>query len=630
MKRIYTNLFYILMVLLAFNACSPDEYTHPSEEGLPLVSAISDSDVSIIVNDETNEVSFSVATPEGCMPFWTVEKNNHKGDSYSTRNSFSDIYANAGTYTIELKLVNANGISDGAITKSFTVTNSLVDFTAYINMLKNKSWRIYSEIDAHLACGESGTDGTGWWSASPGEKEGTGLYDSRISFDEDMNYTFDPGESGNVFVNAGSTLLGTSPDEQDFDVAVEAKTSNYKFEVDGDDVYLVLDKEALFPYIASDGLYEAPRYKITSISGTQMNLLSDDGNIAWQYILTSSDATGPGGYDPDSEYNMWTKADVTTTFWFADANWTQIDDPGFTSDGNKYVITMPNATVSQWQAQCIFSTDITTNSATNYDFSLLLNSSKDCSGVTVKLVDSENDGIFYFVDQVDLKAYEDYVFIKTDMLGLDMDNVKLVLDFGGNEANTEVTISRCVLKDHSFDDGTVIEDPDDDDDTDWDVNSKNNLWNSMTYTNFFFYADENWAAYDQEPGFEDDNKTYTITLPYATVSQWQAQVHFKTDMSADANTNYDFSCTLNSNQDLTGVTIKVVQTDGDDGTDNSGNAFFIERVNLSAYTDYVFKMPAKSTEQAMDRVSLVFDFGGNPENTVVTVSNVIFQKTLSE
>jgi len=629
MKRIYINLFYILLVLIAFNACSPDEYTHPLEEGLPLVSSISESDINIIVNDETNEVSFSVVTPDGCMPFWTVEKNNHKGDNYSTKTSFSDIYASAGSYTIELKLVNANGISDGSITKEFTVTNSLVDFTSYIAMLKDKNWRIYSEVDAHLACGESGTDGTGWWSATAGEKEGTGFYDSYITFDEDMKYTFNPGESGNVFVNAGSTSLGTSTDGNDFAVAVDSKTSNYKFEVEGDDVYLVLDKESLFPYIASDGLYEIPRYKITSISGTQMNLLSDDGDIAWQYILTSSDAKGPGGYDPDSEYNMWTKAAITPTFWFADANWTQIDDPEFTSEGNKYVITMPNATVSQWQAQCLFSTDMTTNSATNYDFSMLLNSSKDCKGVTVKLVDGDDDGIYYFVDQIDLKAYEDYVYIQTDMTGLDMNNVKLVLDFGGNEANTEVTLSRCVLKDHSFDDGTVIEVPDEDT-TNWDVDSKNNLWNSMTYTNFFFYADENWAAYDEDPGFEDNNETYTITLPYATVSQWQAQVHFKTDLTAEASTNYDFSCTLNSSQDLTGVTVKVVQTDGDDGTDNSGNAFFTKNIDLSAYTDYVFKMPAQSTDIAMDRVSLVFDFGGNTANTVITVSNVIYQKTVSE
>ena len=55
-----------------------------------------------------------------------------------------------------------------------------------------------------------------------------------------------------------------------------------------------------------------------------------------------------------------------------------------------------------------------------------------------------------------MKAYEDYVFYRSDMPGLDIDNVKLVFDFGGNETDTEMTIKNIVVKEHSCDDGTVL------------------------------------------------------------------------------------------------------------------------------------------------------------------------------
>lgn len=48
-------------------------------------------------------------------------------------------------------------------------------------------------------------------------------------------------------------------------------------------------------------------------------------------------------------------------------------------------------------------------------------------------------------------------------------------------------------------------------------------------------------------------------------------------------------------------------------------------MDLTAYEDFVFKMPAIRAAKDMDRVSLVFDFGGNPENTEVTISGIIFK-----
>ena len=60
-----------------------------------------------------------------------------------------------------------------------------------------------------------------------------------------------------------------------------------------------------------------------------------------------------------------------------------------------------------------------------------------------------DDNAFYFVERVDLAAYEYYTFEQTAMPGIDMNNVDFVLDFGSNPDNTEVTVSNIILKESS-------------------------------------------------------------------------------------------------------------------------------------------------------------------------------------
>lgn len=105
----------------------------------------------------------------------------------------------------------------------------------------------------------------------------------------------------------------------------------------------------------------------------------------------------------------------------------------------------------------------------------------------VKLYKKGDDNVLYFAETISLKAYEEYAFIKTNLPGIDMDNVNLVLDFGGNAAGTVVTVSRVVLKEHDCDDGTVIEEPEEDN-VNWLPDSNCNMWKTATYTNFFYYA----------------------------------------------------------------------------------------------------------------------------------------------
>ena len=153
--------------------------------------------------------------------------------------------------------------------------------------------------------------------------------------------------------------------------------------------------------------------------------------------------------------------------------------------------------------------------------------------------------------------------------------------------------------------------------TGFDPNSDFNMWKNVDYNMFFWYA-PGWSQI-ADPGFEANGNDYTITLPEATTDQWQAQVAFKTtNISTSAAHNYDFSCILNSNKDLNGVTVKL----GMDGDDNV--FYFADRIDLKAGEDYIFwksDMPGID----MERVNLFFDFGGCQAGTIVNISNIVLK-----
>lgn len=618
MKKINYILGAFAAVAMSLASCSPEEFDSVDENGLPLAK---DAKVTAIVDQTINQVTFKLEG-NGVYPIWFLTDG---ASPYSTQNGLKKIFSNAGDYEMEYRVGNRNGFSQGIGKVTFHIDNSLVDMTKYTTLLSGKTWRIAKDVQGHIGCGEPGTDGLGWYSAAPNEKEASGLYDDELTFTTDGSYTYSPGADGLVFVNTGCTVMPGNPgDGNDFDAAAEQQTATYTIEGRGNDVYLVLPAQTLFPYVSCDNQYNKPEFRIESITGSELVLVYDDGSIAWHYILTSkADEPTFDGFDPDSEFNMFKGCTFTNSFYYA-PGWGQIADPTITADGNSYTVSLPTATNETWQAQVMFHTDMTTAATSNYDFSCKLMSTTDHNNVTVKLTKESDDNTYFFEETIKLKAYEEYVFYKSDMPGIDMDAVKIVFDFGGNAENTEVTISDIVLKDHANDDGTVVP-SEDEDKTVYIYDSENNLWkvnvdDTDAYTTSFYYA-PGWTQI-ADPGFSKDGGNYTITLPVATTDQWQAQVKILTNIAAEAETPYDFSCTMMSDKELKGATVKLTDSSSDD------NYMVLERVDLAPYEEYVVKVPASvMLEGAADALSLIFDFGGCQENTKVVVNNIILQKT---
>ena len=635
MKHIFRYLGVTLLLAGIISACSPEKITHPSEAGIPSATQI---EPVISVDQEINQVTFALpAGTKGLIPVWLFQDKTGDWTQYSAQNGLKKIFTTAGDYSVRMHLMNSNGMSPDFVQKTFHIDNTIMNFDKYNTMLtggSQKEWRIDNSVAGHMGCGPSGTSGTEWWSANPDDKKDWGVYDNRMTFVLEGNvYQFDPGAAGTIYVNTGisSEPYGShnTNDGNDYLYPVEAQTAEWSWEVDGEDLYLILPANTYWPYYANVDFIANPRFKVESISTKSADLVIDNGEIAWHFTITSGAAEVKfNGFNYNHEANLWKPVDAegahSYSFFYA-PGWTQIADPEVSCAGGKYTFSLPSATSEQWQAQCFIipTTDLPLSAATNYDFSCILNSSTDIKKVTLKLTDTTNDGNFLFTENVNLTAFEDYVFYLSDLPVIDAAAVKMVFDFGGNPDNTEVSVSNIVLKDHAIDDGTVLPSVPEEPvagPEEYKYDSEANLWKAAdgAHSCTFFYA-PSWNQLP-DPELANNGNEYLLKLPSATFAQWQAQFHIIPDnpVALESSKSYDFSVVLNSTTDIRAVTLKLTENGNDD------NFLFTENVNLTAFEDYIFDLSDLPGIDAA-AVKMVFDFGGNPDNTEVTIKRIVLK-----
>ncbi len=645
----------VAAVLTAFGitACSPDEYAGADPNGVPTMEGVN---FEPSVDQETNTIVCNFER-EGVYPIWNID-----GTFYSTLPTMSWSNTEAGTHTVELRLGNRNGFSQGSIKKTFTFNNTQVDFTPIFKKLCNKEWRIdYDEV-GHMGCGESGTDASGWWAAQPNDKKDWGVYDDRITFvnteAKGGTYTYNPGPGGTVYVNKDCTFghENYKDDGNDYTVAVDAQETTFRIEggtwtdKNGETIscnYLTFPAGTLLPYIPNDDTYNSPRYRIEGLTNSRLALVCDNGSIAWRLVLTTRDEVKAfEGFVYDGPYNLWKPVDdnndFTTHFWYA-PGWNQIADPGFTHEGAEYTFTLPEATTDQWQAQCpIKPNNLALTTSTTYDFSCILNADNDIKGVTVKLTDVNSGDNYVFVERVDLEAGKDKCFYLSDVNNLSADaQCELFFDFGGNPANTTVSVRNIVVKDHANDDGTVLPSEDPVDPTpeavmDWDVDASSNLWKAVEDGSAFisvtpWFANDGWGQI-ADPAWSHENGEWSLTIPEGMGgSQWQGQFPINTTLTASGSGKYNFYLVLEADSDCPGVTIKLTQTDEADGTKHDDNFFFADRHEVKADKAFIYKAEGVSLAKGTDAhaLSLFFDFGGTPAGTNIKISKIYFEEAMS-
>lgn len=652
-KYIYASLAVGCMV-----ACQPEEFEGASQAGLPeaknyQVVADVDQTINQVVIDL---VDASNQHAKGVFPVITIELPDGSTEILTT---YSKIYAKSGDYKVTVKVGNHNGISDGELTTTFHMDNSIVDYTRYFTMISNAPWYLDNTAKGHIACGPNINDPAGWWSAGPDEKAAFGVYDNSLTFTKDGKYTFNPGEAGTVYANKCVTALGVTGASEDYTVEAAEATYEYSFDIEGDDLILVLAPKGWFPYIASDQIYETPRYKVVNMTTKAMTLASyqvtpdNKEGIAWQYILSTSHEVKFAGFKYDQENNIWKNSEITAGgMYYADGGWTPYPDVNqdeiFSVTNQETSVNLVKSTEKQWQAQFPILTDIGPNdarmtSAKKYDFSCVITASKDLESMTLKLVETGDNGVpgslgiaydenavFYSPDNK-LKAYEDYVFYLVDQPGVDIqDNLlQLVMDFGGCEEGTEVTVKNIVLIEHDLNteldklpSDTPSDTPSDDPSTPQVSWTGTNLLTGMPVEITQHYA-PNWEKIEEGAEYTAENGVYNIKYPIAAGSQWMAQFTFNnTGIALDPNKTYDFRVKIVSTTDHPGVTVKLTQQDDDD------TYITADQHSLVAYEEtWIELVDLKLVGKGeISNLKMPFDFGGIEAGTEITISDMHLQE----
>ena len=644
MKNLIKYSMGALFAGVMMTACSPDSFEGADPNGLPTVSGV---DYQVNVDQETNQMVVNYTPAPGTYPIWILN-----GTQYSTLQEIGYNNPEAGTYSVELKLGNRNGISQAGLRKEFTFNETKIDYSADFRRICDKEWRFANKEVAHLACGEAGTDGTNWWSAAADEKKDFGMYDDRIIFSADTRkggtFTYNAGADGLTYVNTGTTKWG--PSDADFDATIGNQTSTWSFEVydwadkDGNvtkQTYIQLAPNTAFPYISSDAQYENPKFRVEQLTASKLVLIYEtpERSIAWRFIFTSAaEEKAFEGFDANRDFNMWKGIPPNMSFYYnPDPGWgndqTAAFEALFQGGNNDYTITIPDACYDRWQAQVHFHTDLNISAANHYDFSAIFYSDVDIDGVTVKLTNEADNDAIIDVDNISLKGGEEFIFWKSDLEGKDLSQVKLVLDFGRAKGATVVNVRNIVLKDHANDDGTVLP-GDGPGDTpaaqmDWNYEAGSNLWKAVDDGTLFdafgyWFADDGWSQIPNDEA-KHSGDTYEITIPNGIGgSQWQGQFHIDTKLTASAAKTYNFYLVMEADNDCPQVTFKL--------TDAGDSNFFIEERNdVKADVPFILKREGVTLKEGKDAtaIRLFFDFGGSPAGTHVKISKIYFEEVVS-
>ena len=644
MNKFFRYIGCTLLAGLALTACSPEEFEGADQNGLPTVDG---RQVSVTTDQETNTAEFTVSGDfKGCYPVWYLD-----GKVYSFLPTGSYSSMEQGTHELEVKVMNRNGISQASVKGSFTFNETKIDYTPYFNRLCNKQWRIDYAEKGHMGCGPSGTDGSEWWAAGVNDKADWGVYDDRVTFthsDGDPatggSYNYNPGEGGTVYVNTGCTVFAefNTNDGTDFMATVSEQNTSFTLipgTFNGEDcLYIQFPPKTLLLYIPNDGTYNNPYFRIEALTNTRLALVCDDGGIAWRLVFTSRDDTGlpepgdePGAtmdWNYDAASNLWKSVDtgdsfISVTPWFANDGWGQIANPEWKHEGDSWQITMPEGLGSQqWQGQFPINTTLTASKNKAYNFYCVVEADNDIPGLTIKLTETDDadgtkhDNNFFFADRHQVTADKAYIY-KAENVTLPMGDahaLSLFFDFGGTAAGTVVKVSKIYFEEAlSYGDDA-------------------NMWKAVDAGDAFvsitpWFANDGWGQIDN-PKWSQNGNVWELDIPEGIgTQQWQGQFPINTTLTASMADSYTFSCTVEADNDIPGLTIKLTETDDADGTKHDNNFFFADRHQVTADKAYTYKVTGQKLPQNdAHALSLFFDFGGTPAGTHVKISNIIFVK----
>ena len=415
-----------------------------------------------------------------------------------------------------------------------------------------------------------------------------------------------------------------------FNIAVDQETNTAKFSFDG--------TSGVTPVWVIDGAYSSEfnlskYYRKKGTYDVECFVKNRNGiskeSVRKLFSIEKTKMNGFGGFVEDSEFNLFKKIafpEQPSAGYYA-PGWSQIADPVCTYSKGCYTLKLPEATTDRWQAQVPFTNlGISTSADKHYDFSVILTSNLGHGGVKVKLCQTDDDNAILMDKDIKLEAGEPKCLFGSDLDGVDISNLKIVFDFGGNKAGDEIMIESLVLKDHANDDGTEVPE---EIKVPFDYNTAGNLWKAVdenqSFVNTNWFGDAGWGPIECSPVITHEGSKHTIVIPVETpAEQWHAQWALtEVPISIKMGQKVDFSCKVTTSAPLPMMTLKLC----DDA--NDGNLFFQETTDVKGEYVFRYENQPNSTKEAdggpqdMSKMKLVIDLAGAPKDAEITISDIV-------
>lgn len=444
-----------LMSLTA--ACSADKFDGVDPNGRPDANEI---DATVTVDQETNTYTLTLNN-KGYYPMWTV--NVGRNPKVSTMNGFSGVIAEAGTYQVEVRMGNRNGLSEGSKVYEIVIEKSLGGdiFKGFNYDYEHNLWK-----SCHIT-------ETGFFFA---DENWGGLETPSMNIvNEGFSFTLPANQGSQQWqgqVHITTDIATSAANHYDFSIFLQAAEAHpgvtVKLHPQGDDATFYCEKKV--PLEAGIGKC----FYFSGVKGIDMSnlvlTLDFGGGVGGSEVTVSDivfkdhandDGTVlPPSVEFDDSRNLFAGFSmVHLTTRFANSGWSTdgIDQPtvDVTSDGYSFV--MPAGVGGdQWQGQVHLWTDVVSSADKHYDFCITFTSTEDHPGVTIKLQKGDSlgedtetdDNVFFCLDKVALTANVPYTYYFEDLPGIDTNNIQVCCDYAGGVAGAEITVSNIHLQEH--------------------------------------------------------------------------------------------------------------------------------------------------------------------------------------
>ncbi len=290
MKNIINSIITLTIIAFTFSACDPHE-----DSAKDLGSIVNKNDIKIDVTtvpSKTNDFQFTLTTPE-CVGMFSCPE---LGIGY-TGISFAKYVPWAGTYNMTVQVYNKAGISE-SVSIPFTVEatdpaicqNDLFKkLTGGCDMPQGKTWRIDGSKSGHIGCGPENANSNEWWNPGPYSLPGA-LYDDDLTFVLNAQQKCILSNKGASYMNESTASMFPDGDPAGSFVTTHytpSPNASWSIETQNQTNWLVLTG-AVPAYGVNPASLTSGKYKIVSITDTDMHIVFLPGGISWHYYLTST------------------------------------------------------------------------------------------------------------------------------------------------------------------------------------------------------------------------------------------------------------------------------------------------------------------------------------------------------